>query len=525
MISKLRIFNMPGLFIGAGLCLVFSTLSLATTTADHSKFKALQQPFSSGPEVTRACLTCHTEAASQIHLTKHWNWEFLNPENQQRLGKKNILNNFCISPQSNYEHCTACHVGYGWKDDSFDFSSEENVDCLVCHDTTGDYSKPAGLAGHPKASIDLSYVAQNIGETSRDTCGACHFFGGGGNGVKHGDMDDSLAAPDREVDVHMDAVGADFSCATCHESKDHDVAGSRYTPEAAHKGGFHIRSRETGEENPANCRACHDKTPHKGRQQDRLDQHADKIACQTCHIPAIARGGVATRMTWDWSTAGQLDDQGKPFKEKHNGNLVYNTKTGSFTYGENIPPDYVWFNGKVRYQLLDAKLQPDQDGVININEFEGSADDGISRIWPVKIFRGLQPFDPVHNTLIVAQTTGHDEKGYWENLDWKKAIKSGMQSAGQPFSGTVDFVKTRMLWPINHMVAPAEGAVSCQECHQQNGRLESIKGIYIPATHTSGLLDFIGWGIATLTLFGIIAHALGRTLNHFRRKRSPGEKV
>lgn len=516
--KSLQIIMNPASIVVAWLCLFFPAQSMANTTADHSKFKELQQTFSTGPDVTRACLSCHTEAAQQIHQTKHWNWEFLNPENKQRLGKKNILNNFCISPQSNFEHCAACHIGYGWKDESFDFSVEENVDCLVCHDTTGDYSKPAGLAGNPKASIDLSNVAQNIGKTSRDTCGACHFFGGGGNGVKHGDMDDSLAVPEREVDVHMDAIGADFTCSTCHKSKDHDVAGSRYTPEAAHQGGYHIRSREMGEENPANCRACHDNSPHKGRQRNRLNQHADKIACQTCHIPELARGGVATRMTWDWSTAGQLDDQGKPFKEILNGNLVYNSKTGSFSYAENIEPEYFWFNGTVRYQLLDAKLNPDQDGVININDFEGGAEDGISRIWPVKVFRGLQPYDPVNNTLIVAQTTGHDDKGYWENLDWKKAIKSGMQSAGRPFSGTVDFVKTRMFWPINHMVAPAEDAVSCQECHQKKGRLRSIEGVYIPGANTSGGLDLIGWSIAALTLLGVLAHALGRVLSHYRRK-------
>ena len=64
------------------------------TTADHSKFKELQGEFASGPEVTRACLACHTEAAGQIHRTKHWSWEFLNPESKQRLGKKNVLNKF-----------------------------------------------------------------------------------------------------------------------------------------------------------------------------------------------------------------------------------------------------------------------------------------------------------------------------------------------------------------------------------------------------------------------------------------------
>jgi len=494
-------------------------LAHAQSTADHSKFKELQQSFASGPEVTRACLTCHTEAASQIHKTKHWTWEFLNPDNKQRLGKRNILNNFCISPQSNYAHCTACHVGYGWEDEQFDFTSEQNVDCLVCHDTTGDYQKSGDQAGRPKASVDLSYVAQNVGKTSRDTCGTCHFYGGGGNGVKHGDMDDSLAVPDRELDVHMDAVGADFTCSTCHEGKDHDVSGSRYTPEAANKGGYHIRRRDYSEDNPANCRACHDTTPHKGTQKDRLDHHANLVACQTCHIPMIARGGVATRMSWDWSTAGKLDKQGKPFKKKQNGNLVYNSKTGTFTYAKNIEPEYIWFNGSVHYQLMDTALERDAEGVAHINEFEGSAEDGLSRIWPVKVFRGVQPYDPVRKNLVVAHTTGHDDSAYWKNFNWDKAIRSGMKSAGKPFSGEIEFIKTQMLWPITHMVAPAEDALSCQACHQQNGRLQAIDGIYIPGQNASNTLDKVGWGIALLTLIGVLLHATGRIVSYYGRKR------
>ena len=45
-----------------------------TTTADHSKFKELQKEFKSGPELTKACLVCHTEAAKQVQKTQHWKW-------------------------------------------------------------------------------------------------------------------------------------------------------------------------------------------------------------------------------------------------------------------------------------------------------------------------------------------------------------------------------------------------------------------------------------------------------------------
>ena len=508
------------LFTTAFLSYALVTPVLATTTADHTKFRELQVHFESGPDVTRVCINCHTEAAGQIHKTKHWTWEFLNPKNKQRLGKKNIVNNFCITPQSNFEHCASCHVGYGWRDESFDFTSKENVDCLVCHDTTGEYLKSGDNAGHPKESVDLAYVAQNVGKTSRDTCGACHFYGGGGNGVKHGDMDDSLAVPDRDLDVHMDAVGPDFTCSTCHKSIEHDVAGSRYVPDAKHTEDYHVHRRDYDEENNAHCRACHGNKPHKKEDKSRLNHHANKVACQTCHIPMMSRGGIPTRMTWDWSSAGKLDKDGNPIERKVDGNLVYSSKRGEITYAENINPEYIWFNGKVRYQLLTEKVVFSDDGHVLVNQFEGSADDGESRIWPVKVFRGVQPYDPVNQTLVVPHTTGHDEASYWKNFDWNKAVTAGMESAGLPFSGEVDFVKTQMSWLINHMVAPAEGAVGCNECHTKNGRLKDIDGIYIPGRDANETLDKFGWLIALLTLLGVLAHGVGRIISHFWRMSS-----
>ena len=74
--------------------------AVAGSTADHGKFAALNQAFTSGPEVTKACLGCHTEAARQIHQTQHWNWEFTNPQTGQLLGKRHVINNFCTAVPS-----------------------------------------------------------------------------------------------------------------------------------------------------------------------------------------------------------------------------------------------------------------------------------------------------------------------------------------------------------------------------------------------------------------------------------------
>jgi len=64
-------------------------------TADHSKHEALKQDFSSGPEVTEACLSCHSEAASQFHQTIHWTWMDPATEGSSKLGKGGLsINNF-----------------------------------------------------------------------------------------------------------------------------------------------------------------------------------------------------------------------------------------------------------------------------------------------------------------------------------------------------------------------------------------------------------------------------------------------
>jgi len=64
-------------------------------TADHSKHEILQQDFKSGPEVTKACLSCHSEAASQFHKTIHWTWMDPITEKDIKLGKGGLsINNF-----------------------------------------------------------------------------------------------------------------------------------------------------------------------------------------------------------------------------------------------------------------------------------------------------------------------------------------------------------------------------------------------------------------------------------------------
>jgi hypothetical protein len=62
------------------------------STADHQKFQALRADFKASQEVTKACLSCHNQAAKQIHKDIHWTWDVKN--DGQELGKKVSINNF-----------------------------------------------------------------------------------------------------------------------------------------------------------------------------------------------------------------------------------------------------------------------------------------------------------------------------------------------------------------------------------------------------------------------------------------------
>ena len=342
-------------------------------TVDHTSLAALAGPFDTPQQVTKTCLSCHTDTGDQIVHTTHWTWEFVNEKTGQLLGKKYVINNYCISIQSNEPRCTSCHIGYGWKDKTFDFSDQENIDCLVCHDTTGTYKKFPTAAGLPVLGeakdfkgttfepVDLAYVAQNIGKTSIATCGSCHFYGGGGDEVKHGDLDSALANAPYEVDVHMSPDGGNFDCTTCHVTTDHDIPGSRYSMDPEQWKG---------------CESCHTEAPHP---LALLNQHAKRVACQTCHIPEYARGGVATKMFWDWSKAGRLQD-GQPVIEKDaEGHIIYDGQKGEFTWEENVTPAYLWFNGIVHYTLAGDKIDT-STAPLTINQFQGDINDPDARI-------------------------------------------------------------------------------------------------------------------------------------------------
>nr|WP_244147441.1 tetrathionate reductase family octaheme c-type cytochrome [Desulfovermiculus halophilus] len=421
--------------------------------------------------------------------------------------------------QSNEARCTSCHAGYGWKDKSFDFSSEQNIDCLVCHEQTGTYEKFPTGAGHPVDEPrefggkmyyppDWNAAAQSVSLPDRENCGACHFYGGGGDGVKHGDLDSSLLNPSRELDVHMSPEGGDFQCVRCHTTVGHRIAGRCYKIPA-----FEERTSliEDDQVHRISCVSCHTTTPHKSGHK--ANDHTDRVACQTCHIPSFARENP-TKMWWDWSTAGRLNEKGKPVVEKGPyGKAVYHGKKGSFRWAKDVPPDYAWFNGRMEYHLITDTIDPDQEP-LEINHPLGGKDDPRSLIYPFKIHRGKQPYDTELNTLVNVHLFGSKESdAYWKNFHWPSAIQAGMDYMDLEFSGEYDFIETKYYFPITHMVAPQEDSLSCGSCHAPNGRMSALGGFYMPGRDASGLLDIVGWLVVAGSVLGVGIHALVRIIS------------
>ncbi len=426
----------------------WSKVPKAPAHTDHATFYE-GMTFKTGPEVTRACLECHKDAAHDVMKTAHWKWagepvQVPGHAEKIAIGKKNLMNNFCISIQSNWAACTVCHAGYGWKDKSFDFKDENLVDCLVCHDQTGTYVKASGKAGLPDVSVDLMAVAKSVGRPNRLNCGVCHFRGGGGNAVKHGDMDDSLLHPSERLDVHMGGNG--FVCVDCHAGQKHQIPGRSISVSV--DGRNHLL-----------CQKCHGDAPHA---DERINAHADTLACQTCHIPYFAVD-EGTKIYWDWSKAGD-----KELEKKIDNPHEYLAIKGKFRYGEKVVPEYAWYNGTADHYLIGDKMDPATETVLAGPR--GDIHDPKARIWPFKVHRGKQPFDEINRTFLVPNTYG--PAGFWTTFDWASALENGTEVAGQAYSGKFGFAPTRMYWPLSHMVAPANKALQCERCHSEGGRFD-----------------------------------------------------
>lgn len=428
---------------------------------------------------TKSCLACHQDIGDDVLKTGHWNWQGIasNIEGYEAEvhGKNDLVNNFCVAVPTNEGRCAQCHVGYDYVDKDYDFGNAEKIDCLICHDQTDTYKKAPTTAGNPDPTVDLLAVAKSVGENEgtpqRINCVICHANAGGGDNVKHGDISTALKSTTREFDVHMGTDGENLTCVACHDVK-RTPAGDQLSHGI---GGMPFHSVEEG--NMKQCSDCHGDTAtvHEGKDVGNLfvsnsgNQRHERLACQVCHIPAIAKE-ISTKTDWDWSTAGQDID---PIPLSPDGRPTYDKKKGTFVWETNVRPVLRVHNGKWNKVMINVN---DKYVTTPVQMSAPAADpsdlsDTSAMIFPFKLMTGKQVADKNNKTMLVPHLFGKTggENPYWGVYNWDLAIKDGVASTNQVYSGEYEFVDTEMLLSVNHEVAPAEESFGkggdCTACH------------------------------------------------------------
>jgi octaheme c-type cytochrome (tetrathionate reductase family) len=413
-------------------------------TPDHSilvTFKGKPGPL----DVTRTCLSCHPKVGQDLLGTAHWNWKGRSPtlvgyEHRADVSLTLMVNNYCIAIAPNMQQCAACHIGYGWMNVDFDLNDPANIDCLVCHDTTATYRKDPNKAGWPDPSLDLAAIAKKVGRPTRRACGSCHFESGGAPNAKHGDLEPALTDPATDLDMHMGTLK--MRCQDCHTTTAHRIAGMSLSAPAV--------------EGRVRCEKCHGLTPHgvAGPLSKHLDDHIRAVACETCHIPSFAHS-APTLLRRDYSAAGQDRPEGKD----QYGKPDYDKRWGVLTWGKDLTPIYLWYDGTRTGSLLGDKIDPSAAVVLNAPVGEKRSPD--ARIFPFKLHTAVQPYDKDNKILAIPKLL----ENYWVHFDWPRAITDGMKRVGLPYSGNYGFVETRMYSSIHHEVTAAKKALGCTDCH------------------------------------------------------------
>ncbi|MDV7143845.1 multiheme c-type cytochrome [Tropicimonas sp. TH_r6] len=526
--------------------------TIPSSTADHSRFEELEGPFKNAGEVNEACMGCHNTGPEQLHGTVHFTWTAPQADaaaDAQALGMLHVANGFLLSTPSNVDACTSCHISGTRLEDPamLDASSDPvaPVDCLSCHEPTGQWTvanfhengaactmcHDERLKGDTPEIKDLALSAQSVGPSTRASCGACHFDADGGPGVKHGDLNADLIEPAHSLDVHMAAApdGAGFTCATCHTTRDHATAGSRYT---GGPGDSPDRPAMTGA--AASCQSCHSDAPHVAAESGVwIDRHTDTVACETCHIPSIARGETKTRVLWDWSSVGETDRRRQPYVDKEkDGTVTYASEKGHFAWASDFRPTLIWSDGQLatrrpgdplpvpaaeEEELEDAVREGEPDAIGAafaeapwIAAYGGEPRGESSRIAPVKVMNSVVPIDEETRALVSAKFAGRGRDALWNDFRWEDAVEAGMEAASAEFSGDVTFARVRQMIPVNHMVAPAEQALECTACHASNGLLEDLPGGFVPGRDRFEPAVKVGLLILAGTLAAVLFHLILR---------------
>ncbi|WP_028585463.1 multiheme c-type cytochrome [Desulfogranum mediterraneum] len=421
------------LIIVASLCLLLSQTALAAPS-QHDQLKG---PFTTVAQVSRQCLSCHAREGEELLHSSHWTWKrqrLLNGQKEVSYSKNNGLSTFALAAGANPSKCLSCHISSNLLDQDFDPTSAENIDCLVCHDTSGNYSREQG---RPAPGLDLAAIARQVGIPTAANCLSCHGPAGDSGGSK--------LHPGIEADVHLQPDGAGLSCQDCH-------------PTQGKHSFVRLLSSPPGLQQQSGCAACHSSSPHA---QQQLNRHTETISCSSCHIPWYGSDQAAL-VGWNWllrSAQPLYQQQGKSRTALMSANGIFRARM--------IQPSYLWDSGMDTIYRRGDKIEQAGTTVL-----QGPAPrTARSTIAPFSAVFATQSMDRKYRYLI-SPLLSPESSLTLLSANRQEAAREGMRKLRLPFSGEIAYTSTVSFHRLNHGVRPAAEALDCMDCHGKTSRLD-----------------------------------------------------
>ncbi|MDX2416175.1 MAG: hypothetical protein QNK19_01810 [Xanthomonadales bacterium] len=402
------------------------------------------------------CLECHYEHALDVFESTHYQWKGMAPDmiNQASWlqGKHaGAVNTYCGNITGNWEGCSNCHVGRGAEPEASSSQAQlENIDCMVCHQDAYKRKKVDGVfqPDTTNMSISMDMAVQTVHKPTRATCLQCHAKAGGGDAVKRGDLALATAhTADKQYDVHMATSGADLNCQSCHVPENHRFPGK----------GSDIRPTDlVGVDLDCTNGGCHNPTPHDSSE---INQHTEKVACQTCHIPIYAKNASdsiateATELHRSWQLGS--DHAHAPL---HPVLLKANDQVPVYRY---------WNRASDNYLLFDAVYEDLETGTYHTSVPDGATNDPSSKLYPFKYKTSDYPLRTESNQLIALDTSE-----FFATADAEAAAMAGLENMGFNRGDEYQWVITDTYQLLNHQVSPSDDALRCSACHINTSRMD-----------------------------------------------------
>ncbi len=472
--SAANLRHMVAAFLVVVLSVTFSAgTARAERTASPEALEAHSQIMEyKGPQT---CVACHQEQAQQVHISVHYQQSGMTPNvtnTSENAGKSDsAFNTYCGSTRTSpFFTCAGCHVGNGLPPSS-EQSAEQlnNIDCLMCHQddyarvgappfedvkVVGRDAKPTTISipvaktfrfmpNEKSMKMSMLEAARTVHPTTRKTCLRCHAGASGSDGGKRGDLSSVTVDPPRSSDIHMSSQGEDLACAECHDAGNHRVIGR----------GLDLRPNDVPDR--LTCARCHTDQPHgdfdptKG---DSLDRHAERVACQSCHIPTFAKD-VSTEMVRDWT-------------KTHFSARACGGRGGwlpSEVRASDVVPSYRWFDGTSQVYVLGQVPTENENGEKAFGVPNGEVDSAGAKIYPMKEHRSVAAQHDATGVMIP-----HSTFTFFTQNSFDEAVRVGMEKEG--LNGTYTLVDVHTYQTINHGVEEDDNALDCGQCHDSLDR-------------------------------------------------------